>query len=234
MLLIKAHELSPLPSPFLSFPAVLPLLRMQLPRNPWVTLRKGVSSLVDANNTVEKNNKCRTICLMKSLTFYFISPYCILKEVNRKTFANYTTVYWLLGRLLSYLSELLACCAVPASAFSFLPWARGAQQEPWVLSQVFEPFTSEQLPKGRKCAASLQAGNLGKVVGPHPPKFEVICWANERVWKTLPLRLDVGREWMPFPFVGPGFCAQCLGFVLVLSKLAREALANGSPSLELW
>lgn len=122
MLLIKAHELCPLPSPFLSFPAVLPLLRMQLPRNPWVTLHKGVSSLVYANNTAEKNNKCRTICLMKSLTFYFISPYCISKEVNRKTFANNTTVYWLLGWLLSYLFKVLACCAVPASAFSFLLW----------------------------------------------------------------------------------------------------------------
>lgn len=97
MLLIKAHELSPLPSPFLSSPAVLSPLRMQLPRNPWVTLSKRVSSLVDANNAAEKNNKCRTICLMKSLTFYFISPYCILKEVNRKTFANYITVYWLPG-----------------------------------------------------------------------------------------------------------------------------------------
>lgn len=166
MLLIKAHELSPLPSPFLSFPAILPLLRMQLPRNPWVTLRKGVSSLVDANNAAEKNNKRRTICLMKSLTFYFISPYCILKEVNRKTFANYTTVYWLLGRLLSYLSEAIACCAVPAPTFSFLLWARAVPKESRVLSQVFGSFTSEQFTKGWKCAASLQAGNLGKVVGP--------------------------------------------------------------------
>lgn len=126
MLLIKAHELSPLPSPFLSFPAILPLLRMQLPRNPWVTLRKGVSSLVDANNAAEKNNKWRTICLMKSLTFYFISPYCILKEVNRKTFANYTTVYWLLGWLLSYLSEELA--VVVQSQLQHSPFCFGQEE----------------------------------------------------------------------------------------------------------
>ena len=142
-----------------------PLLRMQLPRNPWVTLRKGVSSLVDANNTAEKNNKCRTICLMKSLTFYFISPYCILKEVNRKTFANYTTVYWLLGRLLLYLSEALAHPAVPASASSFLLCVRGAQLQPWVLSKAFEPFTSKQLTQRWKCASSVRAGKLGKVIG---------------------------------------------------------------------
>lgn len=128
-------------------PCCPPLLRMQLPRNPWVTLRKGVSSLVDANNTEEKNNKCRTICLMKSLTFYFISPYCILKEVNRKTFANYTTVYWLLGRLLLYLSEVPACPAVPASASSRLLCARGAQQQPWVLSTALEPL-SPRLSRG--------------------------------------------------------------------------------------
>lgn len=138
MLLIKAHELSPLPSPFLSFPAILPLLRMQLPRNPWVTLRKGVSSLVDANNAAEKNNKWRTICLMKSLTFYFISPYCILKEVNRKTFANYTTVYWLLGRLLSYLSEELAVVVQSQLQHSALgkkstTGVTGAQLDFWVL-----------------------------------------------------------------------------------------------------
>lgn len=115
---------------------------------------------------------------MKSLTFYFISPNCILKEVNRKTFANYTTVYWLLGWLLSYLSEVLACCAVPASAFSFVLWAReaavmGAQPGFWAL-HLWAAHTGVEMCCF--CAGWKPRKDSGT------SWFDVICWANERAW----------------------------------------------------
>jgi len=36
--------------------------------------------------------------------------------------------------------------------------------------------------------------------------------------ETLSLRFDVGREWLPFPLVGPGFCACCLALAFGFSK----------------
>lgn len=160
---------------------------------------------------------------MKSLTFYFISPYCILKEVNRKTFANYTTVYWLLGWLLLYLSEALTRPAVPASASSFLLCARGAQEQLWVLSKAFEPFTSRQLAQGWKWGSSGQPGKLGKVMGLHG--FGVMCWANGRAWSW---------DWKPVPAVGhweamaaSSFCgARTLCSVSWLCVWAQESLTG--------